>query len=123
MDTSPEYIKMCEKATEIQEIYEEWPNGSVWFDGTDIVLQTGKLTDHPCEGDIWLPRQDQLQEIVKTRFGIEHDLESFLNVLEGWNPTGILDKYHKQFSTFEQLWLAFVMWVKFNKTWNGEEWI
>ena len=32
-------------------------------------------------------------------------------------------KYFLQFSSFEQLWLVFVMKEKYGKTWNGQDWV
>jgi len=70
---------------------------------------------------IWLPRQDQIQEMVK-KDSINIELNKFyVFCLEknyaGHNlPTAI-------FSSLEQLWLAFYMYEKHNKIWNGEKWI
>lgn len=56
--------------------------------------------------------QDQLQGMVhkeETSFVIVCELYTFI--------------YHTdRVKSMEQLWLAFVMKEKFNKTWNGEEW-
>jgi len=122
MDTSKEYIEMCEKAVEVQRLkYKEdfGPNiASQWkFD-------IGKT--------VWLPRQDQLQEMVKDKLCrrnstsyclVKHGydvwfarnvgalLDSFIDSLD-WNP-----------ASMEQLWLAFVMKEEHGKTWNGENWV
>jgi hypothetical protein len=32
-------------------------------------------------------------------------------------------KNHKEFYTFDQLWLSYLMIYKFNKTWVNEEWV
>jgi hypothetical protein len=71
---------------------------------------------------IWLPRQDQLQEIV-TDMGTWIDKRP-LNVLARFNEwmrfsdmTWINDN-----TTIEQMWLAFVMQEKYNKIWDGEKW-
>ncbi len=83
----------------------------------------------PFLDGIWLPRQDQLQEMVPNE-GWGND----------WNPTlwplhlaQVLDEYSDatydywqetgwQPESMEQLWLAFVMKEKYNKIWNGEVW-
>ncbi len=64
---------------------------------------------------IWLPTQSQLQEMI-----IKH----------GHHNSGILfglmqfsDKYSYNDKSMEQLWLAFVMKEKYNKVWNGEDWV
>uniref|UniRef100_A0A6M3JRW3 Uncharacterized protein n=2 Tax=viral metagenome TaxID=1070528 RepID=A0A6M3JRW3_9ZZZZ len=71
------------------------------------------------ESCIWLPRQDQLQKMVKRgegrlRFWVLSDLFSFLITST--------TEYIAKLMTMEQLWLAFVMKEKFNKVWDGEEW-
>lgn len=87
MDTSKKYLKMCEKAVEIQQ------------------LQSTSI--------IWMPRQDELQDMVwlGTATSIYYQLRHI---------TEFQMKYSCQ--TMEQLWLAFVMKEKYNKTWNGEDW-
>jgi hypothetical protein len=52
---------------------------------------------------VWLPRQDQLQEMYGTF------QECSVN-------GGVV-------TSMEQLWLAFVMKEKHNKVWNGNDWI
>ena len=72
MDTSKEYIKMCEMATEIQKYY-NWEDGDYWYNGVNIficILNLKREPYHPlyteCHGQLtWLPRLDQLQEMVK----------------------------------------------------------
>lgn len=124
MDCEKQYIDMCREAIEI-----EW---------------TPKIGDYFCEGDythllsyyermegnwttdaiakrIWLPRQDQLQEMAGFRrsfagYNVWHfckEIAEFANNDDKWQIMG---------SSFEQLWLAFVMHEKFNKHWNGTTW-
>ena len=76
-----------------------------------------------CEGAgyetdilIWLPRQDQLQEILGDVMGLQPEF------LAKYLYEFAVSKVTKLFDTMEQLWLAFVMKEKFNKTWNGENW-
>jgi len=138
MDTSKEYIKMCQKATEIQKLWiglredNETTNG-FWFvhrhDGTDEICIIGDAFDHTrtngcdcCSGyyvgdTIWLPRQDQLQHLM--------------NPISSDNSTNIQVKSHlinrfisrNKFKSFERAWLAFIMQEKFKKVWNGEDWV
>ena len=152
MDTSKEYINMCEKAVEIQEL--------------KIIRKSKKVTSVPCwqfaKGDffssqsgiyvegglpsfdngqyyklsdfVWLPRQDQLQRMVyedcvanceKTthwelkQFYFELLLDA--HKLYAWYQSEGYDYDH--LDSMEQLWLAFVMKEKYNKTWNGEDWV
>ena len=95
MDISPEYIKMCEKAVEIQKLA---PRNEVknWWSPDDLM--------------VWLPRQDQLQEMCENK-GEDFFIFAFRS---GSHP--LLD-------TYEKLWLAFVMKEKYGKVWNGEDWV
>lgn len=109
MDTSETYIKMCEKAEEIQELrtprnYDD--TMSFWYEGTP---------------NVWLPRQDQLQEMVGEKSEVmllEYILCFVFDTKKHWWRT----EYTKQFDSMEQLWLAFVMKEKYNKIWIGDEW-
>jgi len=140
MDTSPKYIKMCKKAIEMQKQWEPDVADFVMgeYESTITIWQTvqgishgslkplftnaGKLAWYLKSEMIWLPRQDQLQEIVGghptsflSKLGKfmyrEHDASN-PNNLEIWN----------KFNSMEQLWLAFVMKKKYNKEWKGNDW-
>ena len=126
MDTSETYIKMCEKAEEIQA---EWKpfNGDYIIQNNYFILpgelqqpvalhfcNDSKLLNFNRKDFIWLPRQDQLQEMVKredesNRASVRKFVDWCFSIKElyGWS--------------MEQLWLAFVM-KKNNKTWDGEAW-
>ncbi len=73
------------------------------------------------------PRQDQLQEMTESTFEYVHpdtnrpSVWSVLTVFWKWS----LEEYShdSEITSMEQLWFAFVMKEKFNKTWNGSEWI
>ena len=83
-------------------------------------------TDHDeefLEYIVWLPRQDQLQEIWRQEY-LKNPTESgwfgeFTKWLdskyddEGRNPDELFD-------TMEQLWLVFIMCLRFKKKWNPE---
>jgi hypothetical protein len=136
MDTSLEYVKMCERATEIQSVRprgKEFEDGDFvgWLHGTEsgyrVSYPAQDFPDERGSGDIWLPRQDQLQEVVidkidcpsHSAFAIIINLGSrFLRMAQ---DTATFD-YWIQFLSMEQLWLAFVMHEKYNKKWNGQEW-
>ena len=125
MDTSKEYIKMCEKAGEIQGAWEPKEGDiSVW---TKHALET-KASTTPffawadedgmlvC-GDTWLPRQDQLQDMLFDETVSCAGKISFLH-----EECDTLFDEPENYS-MEQLWLAFVMSEKFDKTWDGEDWV
>ena len=138
MDTSTEYIKMCEKATEIQKLFQalegdwyfcrctdikEYPHGYglmiLSHGDPDIVSEF--LIKSPT--DVWLPRQDQLQAML------DGDFWSQFCDINYWTETDRFEIYDTKdpidrisLKSFEQFWLAFVMSEKFNKFWNGNDW-
>ncbi len=71
----------------------------------------------PKEWCVWLPHQDQLQEMVFKDVGLQSICSAIEQFSKSEDGAGITI-----FGTMEQLWLAFVMEKKYNKTWNGEEW-
>ena len=149
------YIKMCEKAEEIQKEWnpmpgdfihrkftlfgeeidrEIWPQTPMWeinivYWGSMVESYwacsnekgESRIYKHPAEmrreTSIWLPRQDQLQEMV-INFDRGHDNYGVLFGLMKFSAD-----YNLRETSMEQLWLAFVMKKKFNKTWDGEKWI
>ena len=112
MDTSSEYVKMCEKAEEIQDYYQ------LKYANRDF---TPSLHDF-LYVETWLPRQDQLQEMVKAKsvFDLMDSFYYLFLCLEE-NGFNFRDNY-KNFS-MEQLWLAFVMRERHGKRWTGEDWV
>ena len=126
IDKTKEYILQCKRAIDVQRIWE--PNGGDFY-----VISVGGPKDVQivCYENwkylysqivyrfgryVWLPRQDQLQGMVKNRWAT---IWGMFTGLQGWiRNTAII---HKNWS-MEQLWLAFVMKEKFNKTWNGIDW-
>ena len=118
MDTSPEYIKMCEGAEEIQKVWEisygdffVFKHPDYW--GAPAVFYHQHIPSDLKEVAIWLPRQDQLQEMVAH--------ESIYNLLDKFDVWGKWDQ--SLYDSMEKLWLAFVMKERYNKTWNGKEWV
>lgn len=127
MDTSETYIKMCEKAEEVQK---EWliHSGDFFFDkqskyewtnpvgvvGDEIIIEVTKRLKAKefKQNNIWLPRQDQLQEMVE-----EEPLACIDGIKNFW-----VEINFPNFS-WEQLWFAFVMKEKFNKVWSGTDWV
>ena len=129
MDTSETYIKMCEKAEEIQRGHkpELYDLRAVWIpkqqrtppDGT-AMLGEYKVYEID-EFGIWLPRQDQLQEMVDWKgFDISIDWHS-LPCKFYWAKDP-LETQGVNGDSMEQLWLAFVMKEKYNKVWANNEW-
>ena len=68
MDTTPEYVKMCQKAVEIQtkrELHfgDLYYSNEMQIDG--VRMERYHIPQPLKDGDIWLPRQDQLQDMVQ----------------------------------------------------------
>ena len=134
MDISKTYAKMCEKAWEIQQWWQPEP-----FDINKKNKCLGDVYLHHCVDQwaddnpydvievyfaqkidktrvVWLPRQDQLQEMVGGIAAFEKFWHEFAYGEEFGIPQYMAD------GSMEQLWLAFVMKEKYNKVWNGESW-
>ena len=121
MDKSETFIKMCEKATEIQEHFSKDlavryrpDNAGYLMDSNLNYLYRHKLGDTP----IWLPRQDQLVEMFR---GWVHDStpRKLVKGLWDWIATTAPPSDY----SMEQLWLCFLMYTRYEKKWNGEEWV
>lgn len=138
MDTSQEYILMCDKATEIQRVWKpkdgdcffvkygtfsnghEPCNGEEIFGIGDVVWAGASVAPRGADTNdgqyVWLPRQDQLN-CMFSKWGVFATLDQF----NSWWRREAINKT-KSLTTIDQLWLAFVMHVKFSKAWNGKDW-
>ena len=146
MDTTKQNILMCEKAIGVQR---SWvPQKGDWYyaEGGEVNVKSrygysiyidelkvgegriflygnnyGDGYHHPNDMEynkrIWLPRQDQLQEMYGT-VG-KNTLWRFCKFV--FEPPNVR-KYCHQFTSIEQLWLAFIMKEKYSKIWNGKDW-
>ncbi len=135
MDTSKEYIKMCEKAEEIQKAHSDelgdYSAGStsLWirigYDESDKSFHYIKLLGSDelnFRKKLWLPRQDQLQEMYRQAVKCSEGKSAtwrFVIDIASWLGN---KRYPNAFTSMEQLWLAFVMKEKHNKTWDGKNW-
>lgn len=131
MDTSKEYIKMCEKSTEIQQTWNKkdgdffrckWLNyrTNKWIYETAVLFESKEDPYHSIPSNFdnihcWLPRQDQIQSLMYSPF---------------YKETIFIDDFYKfskkswdKFSTMDQLWLAYYMNESYSKVWNGSDWI
>ena len=126
MDTSKEYVKMCD-CPEIQDkIIGEKGKYSHDFYYRKILLK-GSVEDF-LNNSIWLPRQDQIQEMLddslrdgrysKGDITIDWFVDSWRMC---WKPDPLVC-YTFKGTSFEQLWLAFYMYEKHKKTWDGKKW-
>lgn len=133
MDTSETYIKMCQQATEIQAAWVPQPGDYCIGNEYEGFIQFGTPAIGDCPAGItWdnennhsepradvicLFRQDQLQEMYG-QFGLQSMCAALYNF-----STSAVGSTITIAGSMEQLWLAFVMWEKYNKTWNGEDWV
>jgi len=148
MDTSKTYIKMC-NCEEIQKAWQGLLKTQAnhllsWADSGDfvycksnnkiVVLYFNKYHGSPPEKylspytAIWLPRQDQLQEMVKGTKHMHLLAYEFAAYFHGtidplYQNIGRDNYTVDSDGSMEQMWLAFVMKEKYNKVWDGSEWI
>lgn len=132
MDTSETYIKMCGKVKEIQALC---PERTINPRSNDLVVYSRDYVFWDgLHKFIWLPRQAQLQEMVShdKPISVVDDLNYFCFHMDrlGTMPhkrameeARKQEEYVASFTSMEQLWLAFVMKEKYQKIWNGAEWV
>ena len=119
MDTSREYIKMCD-CPEIQvDEFDYRPN----FHFAYYLDEQWKIEHDFLGGEklpIWLPRQDQIQEmLIKEKFGtFDANWDICVEIpmqFVAKNPT-------LELSSMEQIWLSCYMLSIHHKLWDGEKW-
>ena len=145
------YIKMCKEAKEIQKDWKPkvgdycvcsrgmigvltsnkkqkvtYPDGNTGYAYVGVRLEDGALWS--SRKPVWLPTQEQLQEIVTT------------NSASSYKDYELIEDFHLWFSdSFERLhfrpavddwamsqfWLAYVMYKNYNKVWHyhKEKWV
>lgn len=112
MDTSKDYILMCDEAIPVQKGWkiQEGDHYSTMF-STGIVNST-TIHYFPQYGErnfTWLPRQDQIQNMIQKADVIL--LQKFVDwILTNW----AIDISY----TYEQLWLMYYMEIKQEMEWN-----
>ena len=119
MDISKEYIKMCVAAKELQKQWKCKGGDFYSFDGGISTLIGGSV---PFKKSIWLPRQDQLQEMLSKEYV---DCFAMLTDFCRWQVKEdyYLEDLFAGNESMEQLWLIFVMKEEFDKTWDGKNWV
>jgi hypothetical protein len=144
-----EYIEMCEKAEEIQSPHRFWQPGDILIrkstpskvcvvhglpeNGRYHIMQIDDVWSNYNWGEntfIFVPRQDQLQEMIKDK-PLDELLEDFIDLLKDIAQPEYLIGYLLESDnrerinkkSLEQLWLMLVMEKLYSKTWNGEDWI
>jgi len=104
MDTSETYVKMCQKAKEIQPEYLNYGDYYIWVSGNWYIWSDDNQSKR-TEERTWLPRQDQLLELS----GLT------------WKEFDSLC-LSEDAPTKEQAGLRVLM-KKYSKIFNGENWI
>ena len=115
MDTSKEYIKMSEKVFRKEE-----PKGSfVKYSFRTIITEHGCWYDgNNKEGYVPLKTQNQLQKLT--------GIVSIPTLLSQFNEFMFKEvEYVSPYfmDSWEKLWLAFVMKIRYNKRWDGKKWV
>jgi len=135
MDKSADYINMSEKAVEIQKAWNpEEGDFHTGYDWKEVFIARYDLEDEQVEllgnlPHIWLPRQDQLQDMVINKSG-NTPYANMVNLHASFDYMvryKMLDQcpakmYANMFESMEQLWVAYVMQELYQKTWNGTDW-
>lgn len=149
MDLSKEYIAMC-NVPEIQDNYSIPKAGdfiSVGEIGIEIVLDyevrdftidderqglvvicdTEGLIEYRKGSFIWLPRQDQLQEMIggdQVRyFYTDYSYDTMPNHWELYREPYENEQKRYDGQSIEQCFLKVIMAEKFNKIWKNGEWL
>lgn len=147
MDTSTEYIKMCD-CSEIQDRWKRKSGDWVFYRSRlmfliDFIDEIKiKLIERNIGGPrlaiwdtvigdvIFFPRQDQIQEMMgEDELGLLNRLDNFYYFCVKLRPRtddvegDIKEANDLKGRSIEQLWLAFYMHETHNKVWNGEAWI
>ena len=123
MDTTDLYILMCQQALEIQKKCPREPTEPMFTPkGRVHIFNEGNFYYYndshlSIRKHHWLPRQDQLQDMLKYD---EQPLDSLIVSFWLWYDKKGGKKL--QFTSMEQLWLAFVMKRNYNKIWNSKDW-
>ena len=151
MDTSKEYIEMCRKAVDVMGLWDSdvinWRNQGystkhecLVVEGQDGTAMCPKLSlllfkkereqykKEFCEFEHWIPLfyQDQLQGMVERSLSVKSNGNHMAVQFAYFVSDHIENHIHfgdVLLQSMEQLWLAFVMHEKFQKKWDGEDWI
>jgi len=72
---------------------------------------------------IWLPTQDQLQQMIDIYEDIQYGV-LLLDTFYRWSHSYFKPiPFGDNSMSWEQLWLAFIMKVKYNKIWKSHIWV
>jgi len=148
MDFTNRYAMMCQKATEIQEHWVPKPCDFI-IDHEDVKGGFGFCSpaasitqvvdsyigapdsedykhesEHLKKNSFWLPRQGQLQKIIEPDDSKVHSIITKVIKSQYYDfSKKAHDAAPMIFYSMEQLWLAYVIKERYNKTWNEEDWV
>jgi len=135
MDTSEQYIKMCD----CPEIQEQWkPEKGDWYQLGIKIDRSPSICILGCHWNkcsgcraeveslkkecIWLPCQDQIQKmIIGDIFFSNTVLSRFHQYI--LNDESIINTLSYGMISWEQAWIAFYMKEKHNKVWDEDRWV
>lgn len=152
MDTSITYIEMCEAAEAVQNMKhnQQITSGDFWtyrdqeragkvikakedvyvrLPNCSSLYPFGHGIDHNWsytfnkEEMIWLPKQDQIQAMVKTKDGETWPIYYLFHEMFEWLPkNGTVAEGKGDFpaDSGEKIWLAYFMFRKYKQIWNQE---
>ena len=112
-----DYIKMCKEAPEIQEAWEPKRGDKYHFFGDPDVLLAHLNIPIVKARYSWLPRIEDLVEMVRSTEDTGVNIEARFH---SWVFDGKMQR--PTCPDYQVLWLCFVMYTVYNKSWNGETW-
>lgn len=130
MDVTEKYILLCKEATEIQKLLSQAVRlygTPFWHENVVIRIFAGEAFyfagfNEAKKETIWLPTQNQLQRMLKSSKP-EYFIGDFFYFVYDEKEKKNKEIVSKM-ETMEQLWLAYIMYTKYQKRWNDErkEW-
>lgn len=138
MDKTLRYQNMCKTASEIQALWQPGKGDFYISQESGIhcwITETGDrhfrngfgiLREEDgvirLEQRYWLPRQNQIMELAQVPGVPFRDMTFRFHEWAGNPYDRREDPERSLFITQEQLWLAFLMQIRFSKRWKGSDW-
>lgn len=118
MKVTDEYVRQCEKAKEIQGLWSPGVGDWIYSYGSRSVERVlGEISIRYTK--VWLPGQEELQAMLQYETPL-----IMLQALNDWlyTDSGYGSVNGARFHSMQEFWLAFVMWERYNKVWDGKDW-
>ena len=131
-------IDMFSKATEIQEMWQPEVGDTVYDllgDGVEVVTSTFIRDGMLCiiaadykyiatsKRICWVSSQEQLQYISFGEYNAGQFVEATIRGMWAWWVDCMHIRKECSITSMQQMWLCFVMHYKFNKVWDGADWV